>query len=451
MGTRLLDFWTSLVEHRPTRCVICSPTGARTSCHTINEAALERANQWKSLGLKKRQVVALHATNGTEWMAAFIANLYCGSIVVPIDFTIPFENAKRIALKAGATLFCKQSESTFLENPNSRRFRDATIRLGKLTSGSTGDPKLLFFSDAELIADGQRIIKDMGIRPDDINMGVIPWGHSYGLGNIVVPLLIQGTIATWSPSPLPNEVIDSIEASKATVFPAVPALLKALVRSNCQSEQAASLRLVISAGSRLRPEIAHAFHEKFSLVPRNFYGSSETGSICYDPEGNDSLNGHSIGKPMTGVALEKARDNRLRVSSASVYTYRNRHRTADGKGSCLMVDRGQVDANGQVVLGSRAKGFAKIAGKRVALNEIEDQIKSVSGIRDALVIEIDSREDSTLGACIETELEKRDAITKIRQQLPRRLRPSVIKTYTEFPTTERGKTDFASLKADLMM
>ncbi len=33
----------------------------------------------------------------------------------------------------------------------------------------------------------------MGIGADDINLACIPLSHSYALGNIVMPLLLQGT------------------------------------------------------------------------------------------------------------------------------------------------------------------------------------------------------------------------------------------------------------------
>jgi long-subunit acyl-CoA synthetase (AMP-forming) len=62
-----------------------------------------------------------------------------------------------------------------------------------LTSGSSGRPKGIVTSEANLIADCTNICMSMGIRTDDLNLGAIPFSHSYGFSNLVMPLLLQGT------------------------------------------------------------------------------------------------------------------------------------------------------------------------------------------------------------------------------------------------------------------
>ena len=63
----------------------------------------------------------------------------------------------------------------------------------KLTSGSTGVPKATVTTESQIAADGRALAEVMGIRPDDWQIGAIPVSHSYALGNIVAPLLLQGT------------------------------------------------------------------------------------------------------------------------------------------------------------------------------------------------------------------------------------------------------------------
>ena len=445
----MIDSWKQLCETATELKAVIEPNGNTHSRSAINTRSKQLAVEWKQQALKPHHIIALHTTNSVEWISSFIAALYLDAVIVPIDFNISDENALTIAQKAGATHYSNGKETKQLNPQKPRRFQRKDIILGKLTSGSTGDPKLLFFSDSELRSDGERIITNMGITADDINLGVIPWGHSYGIGNIVIPFLIQGTAFTWTTSPLPNDIATTIEKTKATVFPAVPALLKALNRSNCSLALFQSLRLVISAGARLLPEIAQNFHDSYKLIPHNFYGSSETGGICYDQDGLDSLTGNSIGKIMTGVQLEIARDGRFYVTSPSVFTYRNPVAKKDGQGRCLMVDRATIAADNSVNLGNRAKGFAKIGGKRIALNEIEEQLKSIDGINDAIVIELSSESDSTLGTAIESKLPLSEITKRLHDTLPRRLRPKSIKIYQEFPLTPRGKTNLAQIRSSL--
>src|SRR5438034_2555530 len=63
----------------------------------------------------------------------------------------------------------------------------------KLTSGSTDLPKAAIASEMQLLNDGRHIIEAMGIGPGDINLAYIPLSHSYAIGNVIMPLFLQGT------------------------------------------------------------------------------------------------------------------------------------------------------------------------------------------------------------------------------------------------------------------
>jgi len=82
-----------------------------------------------------------------------------------------------------------------------------------------------------MIADGENICATMGLGAEDVNLAVIPLGHSYGLGNLVMPLLLQGTAMVLAESALPRAIAAAAEFGRATVFPAVPAILRVLSQS----------------------------------------------------------------------------------------------------------------------------------------------------------------------------------------------------------------------------
>src|SRR6185295_6020735 len=90
-------------------------------------------------------------------------------------------------------------------------------RLIKLTSGSTGMPKGIVASEANLLADGANICATMDIRPDDVNLGAIPMSHSYGFSNLVTPLLMQGTAVVISNDYLPQSIVDLCNRHHCTV------------------------------------------------------------------------------------------------------------------------------------------------------------------------------------------------------------------------------------------
>ncbi len=111
-------------------------------------------------------------------------------------------------------------------SPVARGARD--ICCIKITSGSGAFPKAVACRASHLLADGRHIISTMKIRPSDINLGVIPLGHSYGLGNLVMPLILQGTAVVCASDYVPRQIAEWILRHRVTVFPGVPALFRVL-------------------------------------------------------------------------------------------------------------------------------------------------------------------------------------------------------------------------------
>ncbi|HTO02551.1 MAG TPA: class I adenylate-forming enzyme family protein [Opitutus sp.] len=433
----LLDVWTHTVRANPhAHVLIDAVTGREWTRSEIDaEAVAWRAHHGPMLN---GQIVAVAEPNGPEWLRVFIGLLYCGAIIAPLDPGEPIESLKQTATGIGATFLWKEGALETLAA--SRAKGRPRSRLIKLTSGSTGQPRALFFTDAEMLADGRQLCAAMGIREDDINLGLIPWGHSYGLGNLVMPLLLQGTAVVSGTAPLPHAIAAVIGQTKPTIFPAVPALLRALADSTATAAQLASLRTVISAGAPLDPAIAQRFAEKFERKIHNFYGSSETGGISYDSSGDSAGLGRGVGRPIGGVKLEFGRGGRLTVSSAAVFTLGNRR-----PGSHRMADIGRLTEEGELVLLGRSGRFVKIAGRRLNLAEVEHALKSLDGVRDALVVPHAERAD-TLAAVIASERVASEIRDALRTRLAPWKIPKKILILPAFPITARGKTDTRQLR-----
>jgi acyl-coenzyme A synthetase/AMP-(fatty) acid ligase len=277
----------------------------------------------------------------------------------------------------------------------------------------------------------------MDVGPDDANLAIIPLGHSYALGNIVVPLLQQGTRCVIAGSPLPQALAADCERWRPTVFPAVPALLRALARSEIPRERLGSLRLVISAGAALPADVAQQFRAGFGLTVHGFYGASETGGICYDRSGEATVAGRSVGTPLDGVSLEFARGDRFRVRSAAV----------NGKGVHRMPDLGRLTPAGELELLGRAGRTLKIAGRRLDLNEVENAARSLAGVRDAYAAAGQRADTVAIAVC-----SPRPA-AELKPELRLKLAPWKVPDHwvvlSEFPLTARGKTDTRRLRAML--
>jgi long-chain acyl-CoA synthetase len=385
------------------------------------------------------RAVVFAVPNGILWFEIFLGLLRAGAVAVPLDAAEPITAQRRIADALGAGYWWDGTRLAALSS--ARRFRDPAVCLIKLTSGTTGQPRPLVFTAAQFLADAHQVTATMGIRVRDLNYALIPLGHSYGLGNLVGPLLAHGVPLVCGASPLPHAIAADFARWRPTVFPAIPAMWRALAASEVVL---ASLRLGISAGAPLPPEIARDFAARFGRKLHSFYGSSETGGIAYDPTGAATLAG-SVGSAMRGVTLSLLHGRQLLVSSAAVFMHGNRHRKRM-TGEWIMADRVTLDARGQLTLLGRRGTTVKLAGRRVDLSEIVTCLCRLPGVRDAWV-GVSCGANPMLGAVIATER----PVWELRSALHPALAPWKVPrkwlTVSTLPITARGKADTRATQA----
>ncbi|HXI83484.1 MAG TPA: fatty acid--CoA ligase family protein [Verrucomicrobiae bacterium] len=354
--------------------------------------------------------------NGALWLATFLAIQKIDAAAVPLDVSLPPEIQRETIRRLG---------------PRSK----SPVCCVKLTSGTTGDLKHILCSAPNLRADGEHIIHTMGLLPADRNLAIIPLGHSYGLGNLVMPLLLQGTAVVCAQAFVPRQILRLIKEHQVTVLPTVPAILRALAQLE-GAIKPPSLRLVISAGAPLSAEVARQFHQRYGIKIHNFYGSSETGGICYDRNGNATLKGRSVGKPLVGVKVRIRRDGRVAVSSPA--------------GNATLPDLGEWNRYGELRLLGRVGEVANVGGKKVAPAEIERALRELRGISDAWVAVLqDKRGNDYLAAAVETKRPRPDIEQELLHSLSAWKLPKTWILAPALPRTDRGKLHTAELRARL--
>ncbi len=434
---RLHDVWADTVAAQPNAVALIEGASGRTWTR-IQLDNLARAFAETLPTTLARQRVTFALTNGPDWFAVFLGLLRAGATPAPLDPSEPADNQRSLAIAVGAAFALISDKLTPIQS-NPIGYFGSGACLVKLTSGSTGLPRALPFSHAQLLADGRHVCASMDIRPDDLNLAVIPFGHSYGLGNLVVPLLAQGTALACADIPLPHALAALASRHRPTIFPAVPALLRVLSEADLPTNAFESIRTVISAGAPLSPDIARAFHDKFGLKPHGFYGSSETGGISYDRTGDDTLAGAGVGTALDGVTISPLPGQRIRVRSAAVF------RT----GAHTPADRVQLGADGRLVLLGRTGRMVKVSGRRLDLAELETALRQLPGIADAFVAPHPDNPEE-LAAVLATSLDSLAVRSLLRIHLAPWKVPRRIVPITAFPVTVRGKTDTAALRALLI-
>lgn len=440
MSNVILQRWDQLVAEAPDALAVIHDE-ARWSRRELDELAQKISTKLPTTNLTGLGV-GLHLPNGARWLATFIALRRASAVVIPFDAGATTDYC--LDQSRQLDCFALQSKTTTLLKGSPRQW-EADIALLKVTSGSSGVPKALPFTEAELCADGDNIESTMGLRPDDINFALLPLAHSYALGNLVVPLLASGIPLAIGSSPLPRIIAEEIRASGATVFPSVPAVFEAFTKFD--DIDLGQLRLCISAAAPLTPSLAKKFKDHFGLLIHNFYGASECGGIAYDRRGEASLSGLSIGQPMDNVQLSTNEHGLLQVRSAAVSAY-GREREPGGA-QLTLDDKVSFLEDGSVVISGRADRMVKCGGKRVDLGALENIVLEAPGVEHATAFH-DAQTDR-LWVAIQGHLLADVALSKLQTAFPSLRGRIRVKRLTKIPTNARGKIDQTLLKEKLLV
>jgi len=273
----------------------------------------------------------------------------------------------------------------------------------KTTSGSTGEPRSVYFEASHLIADGEQIRDTMRLQKTAPNLAVISMAHSYGFSNLVLPLLLHGMPLIALADPLPGTLRRVFEEHRQMTLPAVPAMWRAWHQAGIL--QTADIACAITAGAPMPLDLEIAIFDRTGLKVHNFYGSSECGGIAYD--GTDSPRGSAseVGRPMVGVSLAIGADECLEVRSAGVARGYDVASDRLGEGVFRTTDLARLE-EGVVLLDGRLTDTIHVAGRKVSPQMIEAALQRQPGVSHCVVFGVvssDAARVQEIVACVNAE------------------------------------------------
>ena len=444
----MLKQFQSLVTGSPdAAALIDGSTGSVTTRRQLLDGAEDRAASLRQLGLSAGDLIAVQLPNSVEFVTTWLAALILRVVIIPVDRDAGATEVGAILEHFDARALVSNSITT--RASKHRSVLPPQARLVKLTSGSTGRPKGIAASEANLIADFENIAASMGIRADDINLGAIPFSHSYGFSNLITPLIMQGTPIVISNDYLPQAITELVKRHRCTVVPGIPMMFDHLASTADDPGAFAGVRTFISAGAPLPAATSRRFRERFQKDIHTFYGCSESGGITYDRIGGAAERG-TVGQPMTGVALD-VEAGRLTVRSGSValgYLHDASSFEAFGKGSFVTDDLVKVQVEGEVVLTGRASDQINTAGRKVNPREVEQVLLRMEGVREAKVYgePAGARGEVVAAAVVASPEVTREEIRAFcRLHLSAHKVPRIVKLIDSIPVDERGKVRRAAL------
>jgi acyl-coenzyme A synthetase/AMP-(fatty) acid ligase len=299
------------------------------------------------------------------------------------------------------------------------------------TGGSTGTPKVWAKTPRNMIEEARYMTARFGITAEDIFLSTVPPQHIYGLLFSVLVPLMAGARVLEGIYVFPREILNVAGESGATVLVSVPACYRVLKGDSLERH---SLRLAFSSAGALDPGDADHFREKTSLDINEIYGSTETGGVATRRRGGDGDAWNGLDPVAWRIA-----EGRLQVRSPFISPSLPRNE----EGFFVTADRAEEDGKGRFILRGRADDVVKIGGKRVDLAEIQEKIRKIEGIRDALVVMLPRARgrQTDLAALVVTELD----LVVLRQQMAGLIEPYAMPrrfvAVDKIPVTPTGKYD----------
>ncbi len=256
------------------------------------------------------------------------------------------------------------------------------LRLLLSTSGSTGSPKLVRLTEANVAANAASIAQYLELGPGERAIASLPLSYSYGLSVLNSHVHAGASIAFTPHSVIRPEFWQDVRRHDVTSFAGVPYAYAMLERIGMRDMDLPALRTMTQAGGRLDPEVARRFAQQRRFFV--MYGQTEaTARIAYVPPQRLADKPGSIGIAIPGGELS-IEDGELVYRGPNVMmgyaTARADLARGDELGGVLRTgDLGHHDDEGFFYVTGRAKRIAKVYGQRINLDEIEAAVDGPAG------------------------------------------------------------------------
>ncbi len=330
----------------------------------------------------------------------------------------------------------------------------------QFSSGSTGRPKRVPRTHGQCAAEAG-MYKALGIIHEDRIFSAVPLFHTWGMGACLFGSAASGATIVILEDPHPfllrrRRALELLERERATVFPGVPFNFRLMAEAPAGADLS-SLRLCFSAGTALPRSSFEAFGERFGVLVRQLYGSTETGMIAANMSEDPVATFESVGSAVEGVRIEIVDDDGTtlpngEVGEVTVASPAASSGYADADEASMLAfrdgryftgDLGRLDEGGQLYLEGRKKLLIEIGGYKVDPVEVQDVIAAHPAVAEAIVVGVsgESADEELVKAVVvpKEDCEEAELIAFCRERLANYKVPRTVEFRDEIPTSPLGK------------
>lgn len=385
-----------------------------------------RVDHWarflQARGLEPGQRVGLLSRNCSGFVAAYLAVIRAGGVIVPLNFQLaprevtyilkdagirflltrqPLDLTEALAEQglSGVQQFLYEDLDGPVDQPLQQRARQETDNCTIIyTSGTTGRPKGAMLTHRNLITNARAYVEAVGQRCEDRVLCLLPMYHCYGWTVCVTSSLLLGSPIIIQTTYNFKAALRLVQARKVTVFVGVPAVMDLLV-DGADLGELESVRLFISGGASLGENLGERFTAWCHRPLLDGYGLSETSPVVsFNQPGHTRFG--SIGLPIRGVevaildpegkVLPSGEKGEIGVRGSNVMLgYLNlpeATKEAFRGGWFHTEDVGYFDEDGYLFLVDRLKDMIISSGENIYPREVEEAIQEYPGVEEAAVI-----------------------------------------------------------------
>lgn len=450
----------------------------------LNKRSEQLAYKLLKSGINKGDFVVLLTQRSIELVIAVYAVIKAGAVYIPIDPSYPEKRINFIIKDCKPAAIVSYGVDSIPYDGTMIRLEENMIDMDDIklpkpnsnpddilyiiyTSGTTGAPKGVMVTHNNLT----RLIKTakeiFQFTEEDIWTMFHSYCFDFSVWEMHGALLTGGMLHVIDRS----TAIDSfafanyIIENEITILNQVPSAFYHLLQT--ENDSLPSVRYLIFGGEKLNPERLKHFHKKNPKIHIiNMYGITETTvHVTYREISQEEIeNGiSSIGKPLPDLQVYIMNDGKkadigqageICVAGAGVSKgYLNHEQLTQERfiknpfGTGVLYcsgDLGRILEDGNIEYLGRKDEQVKIRGYRIELEEIENAIRSIEGVRDAAVIVCTNQHnENELGAYVISEnTDIPEEIKSIlKEKLPNYMIPAKIMVVDSFPLTANGKLD----------
>jgi fatty-acyl-CoA synthase len=431
--------WCSVLAHHASRTPDRPLTvfeGETTTYAQMAERSAALAAGLAQRGVGRGDVVALLSYNCPEMVETVFAANHLGAVAMPINWRLAAPEVRFILEHSGARALVCDPELTELADDATKGIEDTLVRtciastapegwvsLGDLraqpidavavaaddvhrlmyTSGTTGRPKGVMLTHANLAWKNLAHLVEFGFTSEDLGLACGPLYHVGALDLTTTTLIAAGATVIIHRTFDAAAVVDELERSRVTTVWLAPAMVNAIMAlPGIEQRDLSSVRVIINGGEKMPIPLIERIQRTFpSAWFADAYGLTETvsGDTFLDRDSIVTKLG-SVGRPCLHLELDIWDDEGRSVPSGEkgeivlrgpkVFQgyWRDEEATATAfaGGWFHTGDVGIRDDDGYLFIVDRLKDLIISGGENIAGSEVERVLYEHDSVLEAAVV-----------------------------------------------------------------